>query len=116
MGVLTFLHFTVSLYTSQAGLRLNTFFHPIHPFNLTVGEGGGICTTHSGFLLCCWLGHLLLLQCEHIEVRGASEQRHRCRLWADPGPLRHTSSAQALYKEGGFQVLLGGLGHYSSSL
>lgn len=73
-GVLAFLQSTVSLYTSQAGLKLRTFLHPTHPLNLTVYKRG--ChlhtqSTHSGFLMCRWLGHLLCIQCEHTEVRRA---------------------------------------------
>lgn len=41
-------------------------------------------TTHSGFLVCCWLGHLLLIQCECTEVRGIWEQRHGCGLRTGP--------------------------------
>lgn len=33
-----------------------------------------------------------------------------------PGPLRHSSFVQALYKEGVLQVSLAGLGHGSSSM
>lgn len=79
MAVLAFLHSTVSLYPSQAGLKLKTFFHPIHPFNLTVCKRGRHLhtqSTHSGVLVCRWLGRLLLIQCEHPEVRGCSAVAH----------------------------------------
>lgn len=61
--------------------------NPIYLFNLIVHMcvgGSHLHTTHSGFLVCCWLGHLLLIQCEFTEVRGVSEQRHGCALRTGP--------------------------------
>lgn len=47
-----FLHFTFPLYTSKAGLRRKTFFHPIHPFNLTVCGRGVVCTRRTVDVRC----------------------------------------------------------------
>lgn len=123
--------FTVSLYVPQVGLKLKTFLHPLQPFNLAfcVCGGGHLLTTHSRLLVWCWLGHLLFIQYEHTEEIQQSESRHtavtcgaaifssvaRTGSVGSPGPLRHSSFVQALYKEGLLQVLAG-LGHCSSSL
>lgn len=79
-GIFTFYRFIVYISGWPQTLR-----HPRNPINLIVRLGGVSFAHYTQWIsVCCWLDHLLFIQCECTEVRGVSEQRHGCGLWTSP--------------------------------
>lgn len=71
MGVLAFLYilpFHCIHLRLASDTRCSSTLYTLS-ISLCVG-GGRLHITHSGCLVCCWLGHLSLIQCERLEAGG----------------------------------------------